>query len=125
MSLLYFRMNFKQLLCAHYALKEEEFIPFVLKKVLYKRTRLLAPVSSFFYPNFLFHEIRLIEKAGKSENLDMIQFQVDFYHHKFVTQSVWKEVLNVRASGQKLVALAREVYKAKAEHDTVENKISA
>jgi hypothetical protein len=114
-----FSMTFKELICKRFQLREEDYVPFMLSKVLYKRTKLLAPMTTIFYPDFLFHEVRLIEKAGGCDSLERVQYQVDFYHHKFVPESVWKEVLNVRASGNKLVALAREVFAGEGAEERV------
>lgn len=104
-------MSFKERYCKVHRIDEEDFVPLVLKKILFKRTRILAPVASLFFPNFLFHERRLVETAGESETLSMVQFQIDFYHHKFVSQSACKDILKVRASGIKLMRIANEVFR--------------
>lgn len=107
--------TFRELLCEQKGIHEKDFTGFVLKRSLFRRTRLVAPLVGLIYPDFLHHEIRLVERCGRATHLELIQFEVDFYHHKFVTESPWKDVLNFRISGMRLMRLANEVFKRDAE----------
>ena len=77
-------LTFKQAVIQYYNLNEQDFLKFALKKTLFTRVRLVRSIVQFFYPDFLFNEKRLIEKAGKAVSLREIQEEVDFYQHKFV-----------------------------------------
>ena len=103
-------VNLKEGVCSLYNLKDEQYQSFMMRRTLFRRMRLVSPVIRFFYPNFLFHETRLLESIGKAENLREIQVEVDFYQHKYVVNSVMKDALRFRMSGMKIMSIANKVF---------------
>ena len=101
---------FRDAVCRHFNIEDKAYIPFVLKHSLSNRARLLLPLIKVFSPDFLFNEVRLIERVGKALSMKEIQEEIDFYHHKFVTQSISKDALRFRISGMRLMRLANKVF---------------
>lgn len=107
-------VTFKQALCQIHHLDEQNYRDFVLKRTLFRRVRLVAPLIRIAYPDFLFNEIRLVDKIGAAHNLREIQEEVDFYQHKYVVNFMFKEALRFRISGMKIIGLAHKVFQQAA-----------
>jgi hypothetical protein len=103
-------VTFKQALCQLQQIDEAKYIEFVLKKALFRRMRIAAPVVRLLYPDFLFHETRLVEKIAGARSMREIQEEVDFYQHKYVVNYLFKEALRFRISGMRLMQLASEAF---------------
>jgi hypothetical protein len=101
-------LNFKKALCQQYQIEEKKYVSFVLSQALFKRVRLFMPLISFFKPQFLFNERRLVEKVGRATTLREIQAEIDFYQHKHVVNFLWKDALRFRLSGMRLMSLANK-----------------
>lgn len=52
----------------------------------------------------------MVELAGRCTTLKEIQYEIDFYQHKYVVNSVIKDALKFRASGMRFMRLAKEVF---------------
>jgi hypothetical protein len=104
-------VTFKESVCRLHNIKEKHYKAFVLRRSVFKRVRVVRPVVQFFHPDFLFHELRLIEKIADSRNLREIQEEVDFYQHKFVVNFVMKDALRFRLSGMRLMSLANQAFR--------------
>ena len=102
--------TFKQSVCQLYDLTSKDYGEFILKQTLFHRVRFIRPFLSFFYPNYLFNEKRLVEKVGRAENLKEIQEEIDFYQHKYVVTSPLKDALKFRVSGMRLMSLANKTF---------------
>jgi hypothetical protein len=105
-------VTFKKAVCQLHGIKESQYPTFVLKHSLFRRARLVRPVMSFFYPDFLFNERRLVERVAKAANLREIQEEVDFYQHKFVVNFVMKDAFRFRLSGMRLMSLANKAFRS-------------
>ena len=103
-------VTFKEAVCKLHRLKEKHYQVFVLRRALFFRVRLVRPIVQFFHPDFLFHELRLIDKIAEAHNLREIQEEVDFYQHKFVVNFVMKDALRFRLSGMRLMSLANTAF---------------
>ncbi|NDV62529.1 hypothetical protein G0Q06_08710 [Puniceicoccales bacterium CK1056] len=99
-------LNFKQALCRHYNIGEDDYVSFVLARSLFKRVRIFLPFIQFFKPQYLFNERRLVEKVGMATTLREIQSEIDFYQHKHVVNFLWRDALRFRLSGMRLMSLA-------------------
>ena len=95
-------------------LKEDRFVPFLLRRCLFNRMLVVAPILRLIMPNLLFHERKLLEQVGKAHSLKEIQSEVDFYQHKYVVDSILKDALKFRLSGMKLMRLANRAYSRNA-----------
>jgi hypothetical protein len=105
-------VTFKKAVCQLHGIKESQYPTFVLKRSLFRRARLVRPVVSFFYPDFLFNERRLVERVANAANLREIQEEVDFYQHKFVVNFVMKDAFRFRLSGMRLMSLANKAFQS-------------
>lgn len=103
-------ITFKEAVCKLHHLKEKQFKAFVLRRSLFLRVRFVRPFVQFFHPDFLFQELRLIEKIANARNLREIQEEVDFYQHKYVVNFVLKDALRFRLSGMRLMSLANTTF---------------
>ena len=103
-------VTLKEAVCKVHHLEEKKFVPFVLKKCLFRRARIIMPVVRFFYQDYLFNESRLVEKVAEARSLREIQEEVDFYQHKYVVNLIMKDALRFRLSGMRLMSLANEAF---------------
>ncbi|MGC9449864.1 MAG: hypothetical protein ACP5I4_00335 [Oceanipulchritudo sp.] len=103
-------VTFKEAVCRLYHLKDAHYQVFVLRRSLFKRVRLVRPLVQFFHPDFLFNELRLIEKIARAHNLREVQEEVDFYQHKYVVNFFLKDALRFRLSGMRLMSLANKAF---------------
>lgn len=101
-------LTFKHAVCQAFGIQEKDYVRFVLKRSLSNRARLLYPLIRLLSPDFLFNETRLVEQVGNARSLKEIQQEIDFYHHKFVTESISKDALRFRISGIRLMRLAKK-----------------
>ena len=116
-------VTFQQAVCRLCKIKEKDYARFVLGRSLFRRARLVRPIVSFFYPDYLFHERRLVEKVAKAHNLREIQEEVDFYQHKYVVNFIMKDALRFRLSGMRLMGLANRAFRAAAARQTAAAKV--
>jgi hypothetical protein len=105
-------VTFKKAICQLHGIKESEYLTFVLKRSLFRRARLVRPLMTFFYPDFLFNERRLVERVASAANLREIQEEVDFYQHKFVVNFIMKDAFRFRLSGMRLMRLANKAFQS-------------
>jgi hypothetical protein len=103
-------VTFKAALCSLYQLNEESYKTFMLRRTLFRRVKFVSTFIQFFYPDFLFNEKRLVDKVGKAHNLREIQEEVDFYQHKYVVNSAFKDALKFRISGMRIMSLANKAF---------------
>ncbi len=108
------RRTFRHAICAQYGLAPEAYVGFVLDRVLYWRVRALRPILLFFFPEFLFNEVRLIEKVAGARTLQQVQEEIDYYHHKYVAGFLWKDVFRFRIAGARLMKLAAQAFSGEA-----------
>lgn len=112
--------TFKESVCKLLALKEEAYAKVILKTCLSNRARLLRPLISLISPDFLFNEVRLIEKVAHSTSLREVKEEVDFYQHKFVANFFMKDTLRFRISGVRLISLAQRAFD-RAKRDSLQH----
>lgn len=103
-------VTFKAAVCHLHRVKESHYHSFVLRRTLFRRARLIRPVVTFFYPDFLFNERRLVERIAHSTSLREIQEEIDFYQHKFVVSFIMKDAFRFRISGMRLMSLANKAF---------------
>jgi hypothetical protein len=103
-------VTFQKAVCQLHQIKESQYKTFVLKRSLFRRARLVSPLVTFFYPDFLFNERRLVERVANARNLREIQDEVDFYQHKFVVNFIMKDAFRFRLSGMRLMRLANKAF---------------
>lgn len=104
------QQTFREMVCQQYGISEETFIPFVVRKCVFKRALILRPIVLPFHPDVLFQERRMVELAGRCTTLKEIQYEIDFYQHKYVVNSLIKDALKFRASGMRLMRFAKAVF---------------
>lgn len=104
------QQTFREMVCQQYGIPENRFIPFVVRKCVFKRALILRPVVLPFHPDVLFQERRMVELAGRCTTLKEIQYEIDFYQHKYVVNSFIKDALKFRASGMRLMRFAKPVF---------------
>lgn len=69
-------------------------------------------------PNAFHAERRLIQSIAKATTLLDIQYDIDFYQHKNVVNSLFRGTLHFRASGKKIMSMAKILYaQAKKEEE--------
>ncbi|MEX0324820.1 MAG: hypothetical protein AB3N33_01895 [Puniceicoccaceae bacterium] len=103
-------MDLKTGICSLYQVKEDQYKAFMMKRTLFRRVRVVRPFVSLFVPHYLFNEERLIENIATAENLKEIQKELDFYQHKYVVNSVFKDALRFRISGMRIMSLANQAF---------------
>ena len=93
-----------------FQIRTEKVHRFLLRRSLSNRMRLLYPVVHLIHPDFLFNEIRLVEKVCGATRLREVQEEIDFYHHKYVVNSFAKNAMRLRLSGMRLMSLANKAF---------------
>ena len=111
-------VTFQKAVCQLHGIKESRYKRFVLTRSLFRRTRIVRPIVSFFYPNFLFNEKRLVDRVANAQNLREVQEEVDFYQHKFVVNFIMKDAFRFRLSGMRLMSMANKAFRAAAAQST-------
>ncbi|MEX0330942.1 MAG: hypothetical protein AB3N64_05905 [Puniceicoccaceae bacterium] len=90
----------------------------MMKRTLFRRVRIVRPFIRIFFPHYLFNEEKLIENIASAENLREIQKEVDFYQHKYVVNSVFKDALRFRISGMRIMSIANRAFNHLAKQST-------
>jgi hypothetical protein len=110
-------VTLREAVCKLHGIKESNYSAFVLKRTLFRRARLVRPLVTFFYPDFLFNERRLVDRVGNSASLREVQDEIDFYQHKFVVSFIMKDAFRFRISGMRLMSLANKAFRQAAASD--------
>ena len=101
--------DFKKVYCDHYRCDASRFHQDLLKRSLFLPGRLFFMFTRVFVPQAFSGESSLIDHVGRANSVNEIRDELDFYHHKHVSQSALKENFFLRVSGQKLIRMAKEL----------------
>ena len=103
--------TFKSLFCEHFDCPPAEYEKRVLRCVLYRRARLLAPLLSAMFPNYFFDDFQFIADLGYATSL--IEVNAEVAHHKKTSRQrslvFLHRGLKLRVSGGKVVLLAHQL----------------
>lgn len=101
--------TFKEAFCKAYRISSSQYDRKALFKFLSLRARLAYPFLMLLNPNAFHQERKLVEFVGKAKSLDDIQYDVDFYQHKYVSRSTLRSTWRFRISGKYLLSVAKQV----------------
>jgi len=101
--------EFKKVYCERYACGEEEFHLHLLRRSFFLPGQLLYFISRLFVPQAFMGESSLIDQIGRANTVNEVRDELDFYHHKYVSNSTLRGAFYFRVSGQKLIRLAKDL----------------
>jgi hypothetical protein len=107
-------ISFRERVCRVHDIPESKYVGFVLRHSVFTRFFLLSPLITIFIPDIFFQEHHLIERVGRSTTLREVQEEIDYYQHKYVVNSVFKDALKFRISGMRLMKFASQVYRSES-----------
>ena len=110
------KLDFRTAYCRIYNCPEEEFEPRVLAQTLFLHTRVIRAILRTFRPASFYAEYLVVKQAGDKVLLSDVQLDIDFYQHKHVVGHLFRESLNMRLSGRRLIKLAGSVFRQAREN---------
>jgi len=102
--------DFQTAFCSYYNIPQKDYQRKLLSRILTIRSRLVYPFCRLVTPTAFHPERRLVQSVAKANSLVDIQYEVDFYQHKRVVNSIVRGTLRFRASGKNLMSIAKRVY---------------
>jgi hypothetical protein len=108
--------TFKLRFCEFYHCPEDQFERAILLKVLHRRSLLLAWCLLRIHPAFFSTDYRILRQVGavaSRNNLLAEARDIRNDYHRFNDFGIMRRFLNLRISGQRLLAVANQVWSAK------------
>lgn len=102
--------TFQEAVCRLLECSPEQYEKVVFRKVVFFRTRFIGFFVSIFYPDFHFQEKNLIRQVALNTTITEMQTDIDFYQHKYVSNSLRRDGMGIRLSGKKLMSLAKRAF---------------
>ena len=87
-----------------------EFEKHLLSEILFPRARFLNWLFGRVNPDLFHPEKTLCRQVARNESIKDTQLDVDFYQHKYVVGSFTREDLKLRASGVRLLQIAKRLF---------------
>jgi hypothetical protein len=104
------RPSFKDAYCQLRGIDPSAFEQHLFCDVVFLRARIYGLFVQPFYPNLFHNERALIREVGDNTTLGEMKTDIDFYQHKYVVNSLWRDLFKVRVSGQRLLRIARDAF---------------
>ena len=105
-------LTFEEVVCSFLECSRDQYEKVVFRKVVFWRTRFIGLFIIIFYPDFHFQEKNLIRQVARNTTMTEMQTDIDFYQHKYVSNSVRRDAMGIRLSGKKLMGLASRAFAA-------------
>ena len=103
------RRTFRELFCARYQVPSENYVPEMLRRTLYRRARVVAPVVRFFSPGFFDADRDLVQGVGLIRRAEDLGGEVTDYHLHPRNRGLLHRALKFRVSCQRVSHLVGEV----------------
>ncbi len=105
-------LNFRTAYCQWRGIPESKFEKEVLARTLTLQARIARALVIWVHPHAFHPELSLVRQAGDKIDYDDIRLDIDFYQHKHVVNSPFRELLRFRLSGLRLQRLALNAFRA-------------
>lgn len=102
--------DFRSRFCRKYNCRPEAFERQILGRVLYLHMRPLALIMLAINRQRLQPEQVFVRQIARTATITQVLADVDFYNHKYVTNSFLRGTLNLRISGRRVIRMAKELY---------------
>jgi hypothetical protein len=99
-------MSFKELYCAHFGCKPEEFEKHVLFRCLYWHASILGRLFWYVDKRFFADDITLIRVLAITKGSDEFRREISNFRFVEPTKGLLRRALNFRLSGRKAIRLA-------------------
>jgi hypothetical protein len=107
--------TFKSRFCNYYKCPEDQFEQLALLKVLHRRSLVIAWIILKVAPSFFATDYRILRQIGSVSSRNNLAAEARDVRHDYVRfndYGFFRRFLNLRISGQRLLALANSVWSA-------------
>ena len=101
--------TFGELFCERYHLPPESYAREMLRRTLYRRARVVAPVIRFFSPGFFDADHDFVRGVGLIRSPEDLDGEVTDFHLHPGNRGFLRRALKLRVSCQRVSHLVREV----------------
>ena len=101
---------FRELVCEHFAWRNDEYGQRLLLMTLHTPGRIVAPILRLAGSKLFEADIRLIDQLGRCRNFEEFNHEIDNALYELRRErSIWRKRFRLRVSGAKLSAVMRIV----------------
>jgi hypothetical protein len=101
--------TFRELFCARYQVPSEHYVQEMLRRTLYRRARVVAPVVRFFSPGFFDADRDFVQGVGLIRRAEDLGGEVTDFHRHPHNRGFLRRALKIRVSCQRVSHLVGEV----------------
>jgi len=101
--------TFAELFCEQYHLPPESYVPEMLRRTFYPRTRMIAPIMRMFSPGFFDADRDFVRGVGLMRRADDLGGEVTEFHLHPRNRGFLRRVLKLRVSCQRVSHVVGEV----------------
>jgi hypothetical protein len=117
--------SFRSRFCKFFHCPEDRFEQTILLKVLHRRSLLLGWLLTRVYPNYFRTDYRILQQVGGVTSRNNLLAEARDIRHDYQRLNDFgflRRYFNLRISGQRLLAVANEVWGASSESNVTEGK---
>ena len=101
--------DFKTAFCERFRCPPEKYPRAVLARSLLFPGWICFFLARLIVADAFRGEHSLAKHVGRASTVREVKDEIDFYHHKYLSETKLRSALGVRVSGQKLIKLARDL----------------
>jgi CheY-like chemotaxis protein len=101
--------TFAELFCARFGVKPENFSKAVLRRTLYPRARLVAPLLRLFFRDYFEADHDFIAGTGRLRDLGQMAAEIRHYQRHMLNHGYLRQGLRLRVSAFRMTRLVNEI----------------